>query len=69
MHLLIEKITMQESKKIKSLKKEIEKFRKIQSTLCDYERIELWDQIREGYCLHCGTKLKSGEYCYCTCED
>lgn len=47
---------------------EIMRIRRIQSGMSADERVTLWDEIRSGYCAHCGIELASPG-CVCHCDN
>lgn len=37
--------------------------------LTDNERLDLWSNIANGYCRHCGIRLKHNGVCFCQNDD
>lgn len=47
----------------------IDRLRELQRSLCDEERVVLWDILAEGYCTDCGRKIASTETCLCNRDE
>lgn len=46
----------------------IDLLRAYQESLSDTERVEMWEEITEGYCPECGV-CTDGRQCHCTNDE